>query len=146
MHTENVPYLMELFGKVSHYFTLKSIGALYAISFATMFDIGQQVAVESLVILLALDFITGIIGAFKTGQKIESHKIFRSAIKTTVYLLMISAAHFTELAVPVIESFADEAVIAFLAITELISVIENCGKMGYAIPKKLLNRLEELRS
>jgi len=39
----------------------------------------------------------------------------------------------------------DETVIAFLSITELISIMENMANMGYVVPKKLLKQLRDYR-
>lgn len=145
MTHENISYLLDLFVKLTHYFSIKVIGAFYLTMFALFFDLTQRAQIEAVFVLVVFDFITGLTSAVKSGEHIKSFKIFRTALKLTVYCVMISAAHFTELAVPSVETFTDEMVVAFLAITELISIIENCGKMGYAIPKRLLNQLEELR-
>ncbi len=75
-------------------------------------------------------------------MEIKSAKILRTALKTVVYFMMVSAAYLTETAglgfLPL-----DETIIGFLAATELISLIENTANMGFAIPKKLLNKLKE---
>jgi phage-related holin len=76
-----------------------------------------------------------------TGETISSAKVFRSAIKTMIYVMFISAAHLMEMTTPIL-SFADELVLSFLAVTELISILENVGKMGFAVPKRFLNTLQ----
>ena len=101
--------------------------------------------VRCIFFLVVFDFITGIYAAKKNGEEIKSAKVIRSAIKLVVYMIMISAAHITELAVPIVASFCDETVVGFLAITELISILENTGKMGFMVPKKMLNTLKEVR-
>ena len=35
--------------------------------------------------------------------------------------------------------------VAFVGITEFISILENIGRLGYQTPKKLLNQLKEYR-
>lgn len=100
--------------------------------------------VNLLLILVVVDFVTGIMAAKKTGEVISSHKSLRSATKIVVYSLFIVAAHLSENILPG-ETYFEHVVVSFLALTEFISVIENIGKQGFAIPKKLLNKLEEYR-
>ena len=104
----------------------------------------NQATMGMLVVLIAFDLISAVMAAHKTGLAIESRKMLKTTVKLIVYALMVSGAHLTESIVPGI-TFLDTAAISFLAITELISIIENVGKMGYAIPNKLLNKLSEIR-
>lgn len=68
----------------------------------------------------------------------------KTAVKWTLYMLMVSASHLTESLLPG-EWYLAEVTIAFLGATELVSILENIGKTGVAIPLKLLNKLEQLR-
>lgn len=104
----------------------------------------NKASMAALLVLIFIDLITAIGARFKIGEAIESRKILKTATKVVVYGLMVSGAHLTENIVPA-ATFIDTAAISFLAITELVSIIENAGKMGYAIPQKLLNKLVELR-
>lgn len=97
-----------------------------------------------LVTLIIFDFITAVMVAIRRGEPIESKRALQTVTKIVVYGVFLSASHLTEQIVPG-NTFLDETASSFLAITELISVIENVGHLGYAIPKKLLNRLEEIR-
>lgn len=127
----------------------QSLGSKVLISglitlYSFFFGINLSMIMLALMALITFDLLTGIIAAYVAGEPIESHKIFRSAMKFGVYLILVSAAHLTDTTI-----FGDihleEGMIGFLAVTELISIIENAGKMGYVVPKKLLNRLNELR-
>ena len=99
----------------------------------------------AIMVLIIADFVTGYASAKFTKQEITSAKIFHSAIKIIIYFTFIASATMTETAVPTVGAFCDETVIAFLAFTELISITENIGKLGFAVPKKWLNKLQELR-
>lgn len=101
-------------------------------------------AVTAVIVLLAIDLVTAIMAKFKIGEPIESRKALKTATKTVTYGLFLAGAHLTEMIVPG-TTFLDEAALSFLALTELISIIENIGKMGYAVPQKLLNRLVAAR-
>lgn len=93
-------------------------------------------------VLVVIDLLTGMIAAVSQGQPIESRKAFKTATKTVVYLLFFSAAFLTHKIVPY-SDFIKTGVISFLAITELLSVMENMAKMGYSLPAKLLNQIRE---
>lgn len=111
-----------------------------------MYLIGESHAhlVTALTILVIFDAITGTYAAFINGDTIRSSTALRTPIKWTLYILMISAGHLAEILLPG-EWFLSEITIAFLGVTEFISILENVGKAGYAIPLVLLNRLQEFR-
>jgi len=98
-----------------------------------------------LVILFALivvDLLTGMIAAVSKGEAIESRKAFKTATKTVVYVLFFSAGHLVTHLVPY-SDFIKTGVLSFLALTEMLSVIENMSLMGYVLPKKLLNQIRD---
>lgn len=132
---------------------LASLGDFFAVkmlaSWATVvafYLVGQEHVplLGALTALVAIDLATGVYSAYKTGDAIESRKMVRTAIKWTLYMLMVSAAHLTETLVQ-FDSYLAQVTIAFLGATELISILENVGKTGVAIPQKLLNKLEAYR-
>lgn len=97
-----------------------------------------------IVVLVSFDLITAIMAAYKQGDPIESRRALKTATKLTVYCIFLSAMHLTESVIPG-TTFMDEVGASFLALTEAISIMENVGKMGYAMPMILLNRLKELK-
>lgn len=96
------------------------------------------------IVLVTIDLITALMAEYKNGNPIESRKMLKSTTKITVYALFLAAIHLTEKIVPG-STFLDEAALAYLALTEAVSVMENIGKMGYAMPLKLLNKMQELK-
>ena len=141
----NIKYLANILASVTEHAWLKAGSAIIYAAYAFSFDPTQSAGLKALLILICMDFVTGISAAKKSGEEIKSAGIFRSALKVLLYLMMVSAAHITELAVPIIGSFGDETIIAFLALTELISILENVGRLGFSVPQKMLNKLQELR-
>lgn len=129
---------------VFEYFNIKS--ALSFLLSAAIYMVGadQISAINMLILLVVIDFVTGLSSSKVKGEVITSRKAARSAIKVVVYLLFVASAHLAEVIIPG-DSFFETVVISFLALTEFISILENIGKMGYAIPLKLLNKLQELR-
>ena len=89
--------------------------------------------------------ITGVMASVKTGHDIKSKKFLNTAVKLFIYLLLISTGHLTESAIG-LEIKADEVITSVIALTEIISILENASRMGYAIPKKLLNQLKDFKS
>ena len=98
----------------------------------------------ALIMIVSIDLITAMMAEYKTGGRIESRKALKSTTKLVVYGLFLSAIHLTEMIVPG-TTFLDEAALSFLALTEAISVMENIGRMGYPIPLKLLNKLQDIK-
>lgn len=99
----------------------------------------------AIIALITIDLVTAIMAAYRAGDPIESRKALKSFTKVTVYGLFLSAVHLAEVVVPG-TTFFDEAALAFLALTEAISVMENVGRMGYPVPLKLLNRLRDIKN
>lgn len=95
--------------------------------------------------LIVFDLVTALIAQYKLGNIIESRKALKTATKLFVYTMLVSGTFLTEKIIPG-TTFLDNGMISFLAMTELISILENTGHMGYAIPKKMLNRLEDLKN
>lgn len=129
---------------VKEYFQVKLLPSVIIPTFGFLFGLGTEKIMLGLMTLIVMDFVTGVFAAKKTGEAIRSRNAVKSAYKIAVYGLLISAGHITEVLVP-LTTYIEEAVTTFLALTELISIIENVGKMGFAIPQKLLNQLEKWR-
>lgn len=99
---------------------------------------------QALLVLIAIDFVTAIGGAYTQGVPIESRRALKGATKVIVYATFVSAGHLTSL-ILLNTIWIEVAVMSFLALTELVSIMENIGKMGYTVPQTLLNRIKELR-
>lgn len=141
---ETTQYVCSAVRSLAEYISIKCIVSAGYIGYAFILGDMNKTAHVAVLLLIVADFITGILAAKVSGDEIKSSKIMRSAVKALIYFIMIAGAHLVEVAAPFV-SFTDETVLAFLACTELISIIENSGKMGFAIPKKLLNKLQTFR-
>lgn len=129
---------------VKEYFTLKLLPSVIVPVFGFFFGLGTEKLMLGLVTLIVMDFVTGVIAAKKLGHPIQSRNAVKSAYKIAVYGLLVSAGHITEVIVP-LTTYIEEVVMTFLALTELISIVENVGRMGFAIPQRLLNQLYKWR-
>ena len=123
---------------------IKIPSAYIIVSLDYIFGKENHQEILMLSILIIIDLFTAIFAEYKSKNPIESRKILKTATKFVIYYLMIAGSHLTEAILPG-STFIDNAVICFLATTELISILENIGKSGYAIPQKLLNKLDELK-
>ena len=144
-HADIIPYTIETLMSICSGFFFKCIASIGFVLYTFAFDPLQEQALLAVLVLMIFDFATGLIAAKIKGEEIKSAKIFRSALKTLIYFVFIAAAHITEIAFPLIASYSDETIIAFLALTELVSIAENIGKMGFPTPQRWLNKLENLR-
>lgn len=124
---------------------IKCIGVLSAILVEFHFGDLSPKLLTALFMLIFFDFITGIWSANKTGEKIKSSKIFRTAWKLVLYFMVVSAGYFAELIIGT-DLFIAKSTMIFLALTELISIFENMEKGGYPMPSKIYRQLKELVS
>lgn len=145
MREDNLEYLTVMVANMCKDVLIKCIATGVLVITQFFVDGLLTKAMLAIFFLIIFDWITGIFAAKISGEKIKSSKIIRTPIKIVIYFMLISGARIAEYSLPNAVGYLDDAVIAFLALTELISVLENTGKMGYAVPKKLLKKLIFLR-
>jgi toxin secretion/phage lysis holin len=136
--------LSEIIGSLMASFDAKAFIAFIFWAIQTLTGQENQEALSALVILIFFDFITALMAKHRQGEVIESKKALKSVTKVVIYTMFVSASYISERAIPG-ATFMDTVTISFLIITEFISIMENIGKLGYAIPKRLLNKLEEFK-
>lgn len=145
MKEDNVAYIGGLFGKICSNIVIKCYVALGFVIANFFVDTLMAKAMLALFFLIIFDWVTGVLAARKTGHVIKSSKIVRTPLKIAIYFMIITAARIAEFSLPSAVRYLDDTVIAFLTLTELTSVLENTGRLGYAIPKKLLEKLMSWR-
>ena len=94
----------------------------------------------ALVILLSLDYVTGVAVAFTT-KTISSNIGARGIIRKLAILLLIGSSFIAEsyLNFPAITYPA----VIFYCINEFISITENCNRLGIPIPDIIKNALKQ---
>jgi toxin secretion/phage lysis holin len=105
---------------------------------------GMHPLVQTLVVLIGLDFASGIILASTTGT-VSSDASFRGMGKKAMMLVLVGAASAYNATQP-LGFDAGAAVAGFFCTTELISIVENAGRLGLPIPKTLTDALAKLGS
>lgn len=100
---------------------------------------GWDAALTTLIIFMAIDYISGLIvaGVFHASKKsetgaLESRAGWKGLIRKCFTLLFVLVAYRLDLAIGV-EYIRDTVIIGFIA-NELISIVENMGLMGIQLP------------
>ena len=111
---------------------------------------GWDTALQTLVIFMAVDYITGLIvaGVFHTSPKtktgtLESRAGWKGLCRKGVSLLVVLVA--CRLDAIIGSSFIRDATVIAFACNETISIIENAGLMGVPVPKVLVEAVDVLK-
>ncbi|MEK4030780.1 phage holin family protein [Pseudobacillus sp. FSL P4-0506] len=101
--------------------------------------------VIALIILMAADYISGLIVAFFFKKNVESKKAFKGLMKKAAMLLAVIVANQLDIVAGSGGHFMRNAMILFLIGMEGISFIENLGHMGVQVPAQLSNAFAQLK-
>lgn len=111
---------------------------------------GLDSAVVTLLIFMAIDYISGLVvaGVFHQSKKTESGALesragWKGLIKKGMTLLFIVIANRLDMQIGT-TYIRDGVCIAFIA-NELLSIIENAGLMGIPIPAVITNAIDVLK-
>lgn len=111
---------------------------------------GWDAAMMTLVIVMAIDYITGLVvaGVFHASPKsengaLESRAGWKGLCRKGVTLLVVLVASRLDMALGS-NFIRDAAIIGFIA-NETISITENAGLMGVPIPAALVKAIEILK-
>ena len=125
-----------------------AVGALGA-AFASLFG-GWDAALQTLIIFMAIDYITGLIvaGVFHASPKsqtgaLESRAGWKGLIRKGETLLIVLVA--CQLDAVMATSFVRDAVVIGFICNETLSIIENAGLMGLPIPAALTKAVDILK-
>ena len=104
---------------------------------------GLDALFTALLICIIIDYVTGIMAAIYE-KKLNSEVGFRGILKKIAILCIVVLAHELEVVVG-IGGIRDLAVGFYIA-NEGLSILENAGRIGVPLPKKLMEVLEQLKS
>lgn len=105
---------------------------------------GFDIAIQSLLIVIVIDYLTGIASAIY-NKKLSSRIGFKGIIKKFCYLLVVALS-------VIIDNLLGSSglirslVIYFFVANDGISIIENMAKMNVKLPEKLIDALEQIRN
>jgi toxin secretion/phage lysis holin len=103
---------------------------------------GLNPLIQTLAVLMALDFASGFLHAFGSST-VSSDASFRGMAKKAMMLVLVGAASAYNATQP-LGFDAAAAVAAFFCTTEFISIVENAGRLGVPIPRPLMDALSKL--
>ncbi|EOO29042.1 toxin secretion/phage lysis holin [Bacillus cereus VD133] len=103
---------------------------------------GWDATLKILVTMAVIDYLTGIIAAGYNGE-LKSKVGFKGITKKVVLFLLVGVAAQLDAAIGS-NSAIREATIFFFMGNELLSILENAGRMGIPIPQPLMNAVEIL--
>jgi toxin secretion/phage lysis holin len=99
----------------------------------------------ALLVLITMDYFTGIIAAWKLGA-LNSKKGFEGVIRKVVILIMIIVAHWVDVALGGADTLRTMVIFAYIG-NEGLSIVENIDRLGYGefIPQVIKDKLAQLR-
>lgn len=105
---------------------------------------GWDKALEILLIVMALDYLTGVASAFKTKTVSSSEGFMGLLKKASIFLIVILAAQIDRVTGNGSSLFRNCTAFFFVA-NDALSILENVGELGVALPGSLKNALVKLR-
>ena len=98
-------------------------------------------AYATLLILMVIDYITGISAAYiNPNMKLDSGKCRMGALKKVIILLVIATVYRIDL---IGHTMAKDVVLLFFIGTEGLSILENAANCGLPVPEKIKNTLAQ---
>ena len=99
----------------------------------------------ALIALLILDYISGVIAA-AVEKRLSSEVGAKGIAKKIFMLLIVALANIVDINVIGDGRVLKTVTVVFYICNECISLIENAGRIGVPVPKKLLDVLEQLKN
>jgi len=125
---------------VARYYKLAAalVGALSSYLFG-----GWPLLLEVLLILICIDYFTGLVAGAVEG-KLSSAVGWKGIGRKICIFLLVAVAHFVDLVLGDKNLFRDAAIFFYLA-NELLSILENSGRIGLPIPPAIAQAVEILK-
>ena len=104
---------------------------------------GIDVALVSLIIVMILDYITGVLSAYY-NKELSSKIGFKGVLKKIFYLIIIALSVRIDILMgesDLIRTF----VIYYFVANDGLSILENASELGIKLPKKLFDALAQLK-
>ncbi len=99
----------------------------------------------ALIAFVVIDYITGVMCAI-ADKKLSSATGFKGICRKVLIFLLVGIAHILDVNIIGSGSVLRTAAVFFYISNEGISIIENAGRIGLPIPKKLKAVLEQLKT
>lgn len=113
---------------------------------------GWDAGLKTLVVFLALDYITGLVvaGLFHNSPHsstggLESRAGWKGLVRKCATLALVLAAHYLDLILGLDKDYIRNMVIIGFVTNEFISLVENAGLMGLPLPNAVLKAIDILK-
>lgn len=104
---------------------------------------GFDIAIQSLLIVIVIDYLTGIASAIY-NKELSSKIGFKGIIKKFCYLLVVALSVVIDNLLGQ-SGFIRSLVIYFFVANDGLSIIENMAEMNVKLPQKLIDALEQIK-
>jgi toxin secretion/phage lysis holin len=107
---------------------------------------GMDAPIKALLVLICLDYVSGMIAAWKTGT-LSSQRGFKGLGRKIVILAVVAFANVLDVSMSLNHMFRSMAIFGYAGM-EGMSILENIDRMGYGeyIPPFIREKLVQLRS
>lgn len=105
---------------------------------------GLDIALKSLLIVICIDYVTGVLQAIY-NKKLNSTIGVKGIVKKFAYLCIVALSVILD-KITGNSGVIRTIVIYFFVANDGISIVENIGKMGIPLPKKVKETLEQLKN
>ena len=122
---------------------LKNIMSVILTTFIYLLG-GVDVALQCLLVMIILDYISGIASAIY-NKNLDSKIGLKGILKKFMYLVIVCVSVIIDKIVGN-TGVVITLVIYFFVANDGLSIIENMGKMGIPLPKKLIDTLNQLKN
>ncbi|PXV86253.1 Cph1 family holin [Lachnotalea glycerini] len=106
---------------------------------------GLDALIYALIVFIIIDYITGIMLAIK-NKTLSSEVGYKGIIKKILILIIVSMGNIMDNYILNTGSTLRTLIIMFYLANEGISILENAGILGLAIPQKLKDAIQKLSS
>ncbi|MGF9852030.1 phage holin family protein [Bacillus paramobilis] len=103
---------------------------------------GWDATLKVLVTMAIIDYLTGVIAAGFNGE-LKSKVGFKGIAKKVVLFLLVAAATQVDVIMGTNSAVREATIFLFIG-NELLSLLENAGRMGITLPQALTNAVEIL--
>ena len=118
-----------------------TVGTILAFSFG-----GWSQVLSVFLIIIIIDYITGVLAAIKTKSGLNSKIGFWGLTRKALMFLVILIAHQIDLLIGNEIEAVKSGVIYFYMANELISITENYGRLGLPLPNQITRLIEVLKN
>ncbi len=105
---------------------------------------GLSPTIHILIVLMGIDYLTGLTGAFVT-KSIDANTSFRGLVKKVMTLVLIYTCHIITKPLGINVDLGNMVALAYV-VNEVISVVENCNAAGINVPPIILQYLANVKN